>query len=135
MNNLGEKFTIDKKNQNALTKELLHYVFNTQGCNNCPDFVILEDRSCHKIRIFESEINGLCLITYSDDYWYIYISHNTKVCVIKSKFRKRIVDYYGNFTFIWLPSRLQVYELFVELDLFDEINLIDIILSFLSFKQ
>lgn len=130
------QFKIERNNNGRLVKRLIRYV-STNGLR-CPDLVILKDGSCHKIKKFDTSrtlMIGICMFTHSDDYWFIHISDICNTSCIKPRFKKEIVDYYGIFTFIWMPSCLQVYELFVELDLFDEINLIDIILSFLSFKQ
>lgn len=53
---------------------------------------------------------------------------------------KKLVVYprenlYTSVSLVWTPSRSQVYDLLLELDLFDEINLIDVVLNYLTFVR
>ncbi len=109
--------------------------FQTSGEIFGPDIVIIDDKEIRCLKLFRFHMQLFSILAIDEKG-----NNNIIVCGYFANGRSYInnaseIRMLTKCTLVWLPNRCRVHKVFEQLDLFDEENLIDIVLDYLKFKQ
>ncbi len=97
-----------------------------------PDFIINNERKEFSVSkfYFVGKLQNYCLQLHDNTFIWTGNGHFDQ----NDPRRFRSINIVGTYTMVWINRRL-VYQVIYEMNLFEEINLIDVILDYIKFKR